>query len=231
MMHFLKAISKHSGFTTKRAERSTTVFGRTSEASAGRKSVRGFTLVETMVAITILIVSIVGPYVAVSNSLNATYAARDELIATSLAQEVAEYVLLIRDNNFLYNLKNASTPVAMTYGLDSTSGPNGIGTNCFAPNWCKVDPSQNTVAQCAVSGTTGCPVSSALYLANTGTTPTYFYTQVASGNTVTRFTRSLQLSNVVDSNGNTEVKVTVLVSWNNHGARSVTVTDLLSNWL
>lgn len=40
-----------SWFTTKRAERRTHVFMRTAEASAGRKAVRGFTLVEIIIAV------------------------------------------------------------------------------------------------------------------------------------------------------------------------------------
>lgn len=60
---------------------------------------KGFTLVETIVAVTILITAITGPMVLAAASLRATRDARNELIATHLAEESIEILHNIRDNN------------------------------------------------------------------------------------------------------------------------------------
>jgi type II secretory pathway pseudopilin PulG len=59
----------------------------------------GFTLVETLVAIGVLMISIAGPLVVASKGLNAALFARDQLMASYLAQETLELVKNIRDNN------------------------------------------------------------------------------------------------------------------------------------
>lgn len=62
---------------------------------------KGFTLVETLVAITVIAVATVGPFYAIQVTLRGSYLARDQVIASSLAQEALEYVRSVRDNNYL----------------------------------------------------------------------------------------------------------------------------------
>lgn len=62
---------------------------------------RGFTLIETFVAILVLVFAVVGPLMLTSRSLNATLTARDELVATYLAQEALEHVRFLRDGSML----------------------------------------------------------------------------------------------------------------------------------
>ncbi len=64
-------------------------------------SQKGFTLVETLVAITVLLVAITGPMTLATDSLVATRIARERLSATFLAQEAIEYIRYERGNNFL----------------------------------------------------------------------------------------------------------------------------------
>ena len=181
--------------------------------------VRAFTLIETLVAITILMMAIVGPYYAVQQAVNASYTARDQLIATSLAQEGVEFVHSIRDNNYIVNSALGCQPNGCRSWLasvDGTSGSTASYANCFTANGCMVDPTQNTVNACAASGCTP------LYLSNT-----YIYNQAASG-AATRFTRKVTLQSV----SATEVAVTVKVTWiTEHTSYTVTVTEHLNNWL
>ncbi len=59
---------------------------------------RGFTLIETFVAITILMIAVLGPLSLLSSALkNASYV-QNEIIATYLAQEGLELVLDLRNN-------------------------------------------------------------------------------------------------------------------------------------
>ena len=60
---------------------------------------RGFTIVETLVAITVLMIAIAGPLVVASKGLFAADTARDQMAAVYLAQESMESVKNIRDNN------------------------------------------------------------------------------------------------------------------------------------
>jgi len=62
---------------------------------------RGFSLIETLVAITILLVSVVGPISLISDSLHKIYYAKDKITAISLMQEGVEMVRQVRDTNML----------------------------------------------------------------------------------------------------------------------------------
>lgn len=111
---------------------------------------------ETLVAITVLIVAIVGPLYAVHKSITASYAARDKLIATALAQEGLEYVRSVRDNNYLA-LRTWTTTLS----------------NCFNYN-CHVDPGQNIIARCPGNSCNPLNISAADLYTQIGGTPTRF---------------------------------------------------------
>lgn len=62
---------------------------------------KGFTILETLVAITIILIAITGPLDIIAHSLKASYYSRDEVTAFYLAQEAIEYARNLRDNNAL----------------------------------------------------------------------------------------------------------------------------------
>ncbi|KND49170.1 MAG: putative Type IV pilus pilin [Parcubacteria bacterium C7867-008] len=164
----------------------------------------GFTLVETLVAIAILTISIVGPYYSIYKAVQTTYIARDKLIATSLAQEGVEYVRNTRDSNYLYNIANPGSPVNWMYTLTPCKGMK-----------CTVDVTgYQPPTACA---TTCTPLN---------LTPSNLYSY--SSGTVTRYTRSVIITDVTP----TEVVVVVTVSWKNAQVNnSLVVTEHLYNWL
>lgn len=180
--------------------------------------VRAFTLVETMVAIAIIAISIVGPLYALEKGVIASYAARDKLAASALAQEGVEYVHGIRDSNYLYNLGAPIVPRSWLYGLDGTGGP-----NCVNGGACVIDAitPTNTVTACSSPST--CPP---LRLSAAGV-----YTQASNGsNVASKFTRTVALTSV-GSDGR-EMKVTVTVKWKTGLVNySVSVSENLQNWL
>lgn len=167
-----------------------------------------------MVAIAVLAIALVGPYSAVETALNASYVARDELIASSLAQEGMEYVRSVRDNNYL-NGRN---------WLDALSSYSCYGAN--PGSYCTVDPTLGDVHTAASAITSYASLANVPVLKVTSTG--LYNHQTLAGNTNTRFKRTVQITTI----SATEVKVTVVVSWTSaHQTYSATVTDNLQNWL
>lgn len=169
-------------------------------------SPRGFTLVETLVAIAILMIAIVGPYYSIQQAIVASFAARDQLIASSLAQEGEEYIYFLRDRNYLQVKELNASGVTWLTGMDS----------CFTTYGCTVDPAAGTLAACSSGGCTP------LKLATNG-----LYTQTGSY-PATRFTRTVKIQTI----NAYEVRVTVTVTWvTSHRNFSVSTVEELYNWL
>ncbi|MFH1402346.1 MAG: prepilin-type N-terminal cleavage/methylation domain-containing protein [Patescibacteria group bacterium] len=62
---------------------------------------KGFTLIETFVAITVLLIAITGPLYLVTRGLSVAKMVKGRITAIYLAQEAVEYIRNIRDNNIL----------------------------------------------------------------------------------------------------------------------------------
>jgi len=95
---------------------------------------RGFTIVEALVAITIMLVSITGPLTIISKTLSYARFARDEITAFYLAQDAVEFIRNTRDNNLIA-------------GNDWLTGLNV----CTGGGICAVDSSEGTATICASS--------------------------------------------------------------------------------
>lgn len=78
------------------------MFAPTKDKKIPHKSANaGFTFIETLVAISILVLAVVGPMYLASQGLRAARIARDQINANYLAQEAIEYIRYRRDNNTL----------------------------------------------------------------------------------------------------------------------------------
>jgi len=176
-------------------------------------SERGFTVLESIVAIMVLSLSISGAFSAVQQSLSQAIIAKDEIKAFYLAQEAIEIIRNKRDGNQL----------AKIFG--SGSWLDGITSVCpfstaVIKNTCRVDanPIPPTITYCG-SSWGSCP-----YLRQNQSTFLYNYT---SGNT-TNFKREIQLESI---NAN-EISVTVRVSWTKGIiSREFKVKTHLFNWI
>lgn len=89
---------------------------------------KGFTIIETLVAISILTLSLTGPLLIITQALKASNYSRNEIAAFYLAQEAIEHIRNLRDETSL-------TSVPDTAWLDGITG----GVACAAAGTCVND--------------------------------------------------------------------------------------------
>ena len=185
---------------------------------------RAFTLIETMVAVTILTLAIAGPLVTASRAIVAARTARDQLTASYLAQEGAEYARRMRDNEFLAAYQAGGSTVSSTAWANFLNNPvsdTSAITQCRSPKICTLDPVQGSSAPL-----TSCPgnvCTAPLYLLSSG----LYSQQNLSGSTLTPFVRSVQAFDL----SATEESIVTKVSWSYHSVPySVTITEHLTAW-
>ena len=169
---------------------------------ADRQSGRGFTLLETLIAVTILMVAIVGTLSLVSQGLRAAFVAKDQVTAFYLTFEAAEYVKNMRDSNSLAGDLWLSGDMAA----------------CTGANGCTIDMSTKppTVSSCPV---TGCAL-----LKYDSTDSFYNY---ASGEDTT-FVRTVKVAETV---AGVEAVIDVEVLWKTGNFdRSFSIRENMFNW-
>jgi prepilin-type N-terminal cleavage/methylation domain-containing protein len=200
-------------------------------------TMKGFTLVEALVAIAIVSIAIAGPMYAANRAIVAAQIANSQFVAAYLAQEGIEYVRSMRDDAYLYQYSQGNPDASIDAWTDfSTSGPSDFSiwqcekTNPTT-NACTLDPflpmgtgNNESLGPCKLpfgSGNDCAP----LYL-----TPSNIYTQNSSPpNVQTPFTRTIQIEDI--SSTVSEVNVISTVSWNFHATPySVSITDHLTSW-
>lgn len=173
---------------------------------------RGFTLIETMVAITLLTVAITAPMTLATQSLSTAYYARDQIAAFHLAQEAIESVRHIRDGNVLYNSLGFTPTHNLLY---TNSDPIPTDGTDFA-----IDTGDDSIISC--SG--GCPVLK--------TNGELFGYSSDSGWTDTKYTRSVKAT-FVDALNN-EIHVEVTVEWQTarfNTPRKFTISENIYRWV
>jgi prepilin-type N-terminal cleavage/methylation domain-containing protein len=97
---------------------------------------RGFTIIETLVAITILMIAIAGPLTIASQALHAAQDAKNQMIAMNLAQEAVEEIRNLKDDNI------ANTPLGQifanyqdpntSWGVEAAPGRGYIPGSCVS---------------------------------------------------------------------------------------------------
>ncbi len=170
------------------------------------KREEGFTLVETLVAVSIFSVSVVALMVVLGKGIADSNYAKKKIIAENLAQEGVESLRNIRDNTVLF------------------AATGQVGWNSFIAN----------IGNSACNNTgSRCYVNDSLILVSCGgqcpemrydsSTGRYGYSGSLSG-----FRRTITA--VTDINN--EVKISSLVTWSHAGVNySVTLSETLFNWM
>jgi len=174
------------------------------------KNNSGFTLVETLVAISIFTISILALMSVLSKGMADTNYAKQKNTASYLAQEGIEYIRNMRDTSVLSNQDGW------------TSFINNISL-CTIASSCYVDMDlPNTFISCPGNV---CP-----FLEYDSSFSKYGYN--LSSNVDSGFTRIIYIDNANLQNNNNEIKIISRVEWTQgSGNRSVEFSENLYNWI
>lgn len=164
---------------------------------------------EVLISVLVLSVGMVSVAVLITSSIKSSVDARNQIIATQLAQEGVELVRNIRDNN-LIDFKSTSLQCFSVSGAFYQLGKNiGIPPTCAAPRVPVAELSNPAFYMDDGSApfVAACSAAAGFY--------TYPQTCGAAGNRkATKFYREIMITNVPANNN---VEATAYVTWNGTG--------------
>lgn len=172
---------------------------------------RGFTLVETLIAITILASAVAGTMTIAFQGLRGAQLSGDQMTASYLAQEAIDFIRAKRDENYLSRISSGMAVGDWDVGLDACKGGTGCSIDMTLPTNDPVACGSpcNPLTINATSGLYGQRTPDATWL----TTP---------------FTRTVRMAS---ANQDVYSIVTVTVTWQTGPiARTLTLREVLTNW-
>ena len=186
---------------------------------------RGFTLVETLIAVLLLMMAIAGPLTLAEKGLHVTLIAKDQDNAFYLAQDAVEYVRWVRDTN---KLRSNNWLAGLNGTVNGHTNSGGVGGDCTTATGCMIDSLRDTTASC----------SGACSVLNYDTTYNQFTYSTGAGINPSIFTRTVHIVTPVGTNdcsGNgkgCEASVTVTVTWRDQGMllRTINVQESIFDW-
>ena len=195
----------------------------TTFAQNKKSSKRGFSIVETLVAITVLLIAVVAPMSLAADGVRAARLAQDQIVAFYLAQEGIELVKNKRDD-----VKLASASSAQLSNLGPCLYDNGAGG---AQRYCYIDALDLSVSPCAADD---CPNIRRIN-DGIGTNDFYLYTY-GLGAEDTKYVRTISVWYLDAAGDRTETPgseaiVEVTVSWPFVGGeKEHVVRNVLTDW-
>ncbi len=181
---------------------------------------RGFSLIETLVAVVILVSAVAGPLTLAQRSIRSAVYARDQVIASFLAEEAIEYIRNIRDGNKHTNknwLAGMSDCIGNICTIDATQEKNEALQKCGNP---PLPPYQSPCKLLAFHKTKGW----------------YGYKSkgVESDWENTRFVREVTIATIPRGNNTSdkEAEVRAIVRWQtgNLPVRDIVVREYIYDW-
>jgi len=177
----------------------------------------GFTLLETIVAIAILSLALVGPLELASRTIGSAMTSQNQITAFYLAQEAVEFIRNKRDNNFI-------DPPVPPLAPPLVNWIDGKNLSDCGGNGCGVDIPNNLIISCLNVGCTD--IGNLLYDEGAPSGTENYYNTLVGSETI--FKRMALIEKI---NGDQEAKVTVTVSWNEKGKpKSVVIQENFYEW-
>jgi len=186
-----------------------------------RQGQSGFSLFETLVAIFILMLAIAGAMSLTQKSLSASYYARDQVIASFLAQDAIEYIRNIRDK--AYNITQGQHTPELWGTYFGTYWPGSGASSSFKIDT-TADPTTNPVNAFSGDGST-CQTTNLIFHSSTG----IYNHDDTDGSPPSRFYRCVTMTSNAAGN---EVLLDVVVGWKTGSfpSQSIEVKDILMDW-
>lgn len=181
-----------------------------------QKKEKGFTLIEALISISILMISVVAPLSVASSSLIAAKIAEKQIVAAYLAQDAMEYVI-----NKKAGYKIANYPQGLL--KDDIPGSDDL-EECSFKHGCYIDTIEDEITSC--NNEDDCKEK--IELTNGG------YYSYRNGTKID-FSRVVKINRLKDSSGSPvedEAKVEVTVYWSSDQGqeKSYTLTSNLTKW-
>src|SRR3989344_4434713 len=185
-----------------------------------RSTISGFSLVETIVAVSIIILTIVGPMTAAQRGLVTAEYSRDQMKAYYLAEEGLEYIHYTRD-------LNALNKDGWLDSLDDCLSVLPGGSPGQVKKACGVDPTNSsaTIKKCDDAADTDSNVCRLNFNNTTG-----MYSHQSGGSfSATTFRR---FAKIYDGLSSIEKKVVVSVEWKTGSLpkKTITVSNFITDW-
>jgi type II secretory pathway pseudopilin PulG len=190
------------------------------------KLVSGFTLVEALVAISILMIAIASPISISQKSLSTAILSRDQMTAAYLAQDAIEAVKNIRDE------------IAITSPQGSTDWL-GILNNCLCTGESSECSSFNDVNYCNIDTTTAILDSSSIKVSGDGDNPLRIAQNIEDNIFIkydldltgvpSKYSRFINIK--VSPDNQNEALISVRVSWSSPiGTQTIDIRDFIYNY-
>ena len=193
---------------------------------------KGYSLIEVLVAIAILMIAIVGPLTIAAKSIQSSQYARQQITATYFAQEGITAIHAIRNESALATISDpTANPNPWQWTITSAGKYVGLDA-CFSEiNGCNIDFSDSPLEDNAVSCATksNCTLELQITTSNSEKSPFYVIKATPPPPSPTPYTRRISLTPL---NEGDEILITSTVEWNSKllgGMHSVTATSSVFN--
>ena len=174
---------------------------------------KGFTLIETLIAITVLLIAIVAPMSLASEGILAARLAQDQIVAFYLAQEGVEAVRNLRDENRFNRGPMLSGDLSDCVVTDPGASPSMAQPGCY------IDTTDSFRVQNCVGA---CPI-----IRKDNDIYTY---RIGSNFEDTKYRRQIRAW-YVNGSAQQEMRVEVTIFWPfRNTQRSYTLRSNLTNW-
>ncbi len=171
---------------------------------------RGYSLIEVLIALTILMIAIVAPITIAIKSLESSTYSLEQNTAVFLAQESLSLIEAVRNEKALENLNAGQFDDVAPYWGDwideldpCVSSASGFGCNFDAVDLASFIDDSNNIISCTQEGE-----NCRLYYNPEGANPIY-RASASGGGELSPFTRRVFLDSVTDS----ELLIRVVVEW------------------